>query len=210
MLQNLTLQEPFYQLEPAEVHSYGVIYPLPQDRFVRILRSCFSPDAKIDRAISLRQSVSINLGLQVMNEVNRLNKFSAEENFDDLFYLPKGQSFISSSEHDEFEIQAFWMTLRYSYLESLYPQQRKGYVQMSEQLWAHPYLLLTELFKMSSIKDRLQLISRMSYREFEAFIKEADKLGLPLKADSRTIKAAIVAYKNGKESAKRSLLMSQV
>ncbi len=213
MLLNLTLQESLTQVDSNDFQSFGMIYPLPQDRFVRILRSCISPDSKIDRVIKLRQAVSLNLDLQVLKDVNRIHGFTAEENFDDLFYLPRGQNFISKSEHDEYEIQAFWMTLRTSFLESLYPQERKNIVNLSDEMWAHPYLLLTQLFKMHSIKDRLQLISRMSYREFEAFIKEADKLTLALKADSQTIREAIAAYKHGqnmKASASRSIMMSQV
>lgn len=213
MLLDLTLQEYFPQVDSNDFQSFGMIYPLPQDRFVRILRSCVSADSKIDRVIKLRQAVSLNLDLQVLKDVNRLHGFTAEENFEDLFYLPRGQNFISKSEHDEYEIQAFWTTLRTSFLESLYPQERKNIVHMSDEIWAHPYLLLTQLFKMHSLKDRLQLISRMSYREFEAFIKEADKLTLPLKADSQTIREAIAAYKHGqnmKASASRSIMMSQV
>ena len=210
MLPYLTLQETSPTFEANDFQSFGVVYPLQQDRFTRILRSCISPDSTIDRVFKARQTVSMNLDLEVLKEVNRLAGFASEEHFDDLFYLPKGQNFISKSEHDEFEIQAFWMTLRFSFLESVYPSQRATSIQMSEQMWAHPYLLLTQLFKMTSIKDRLQLISRMSYREFEAFIREADKLALPLKADSRTILNAITAYKNSRASAKRSLLMSQV
>ena len=213
MLLNLTLQESFPQNDSNDFQTFGKIYPLPQDRFVQILRSCISPDAKIDRGIKLRQTVSLNLDLQVMKDVNRIHGFTAEENFEDLIYLPRGQNFIAKSEHDEFEIQAFWMTLRASYLESIYPQERKTMIHLSDEMWAHPYLLLTQLFKMHTIKDRLQLISRMAYREFEAFIKEADKLALPLKANSQTIREAIAAYKHGqnmKASASRSIMMSQV
>ena len=213
MLLNLTLQESSPQVDSNDFQTFGMIYPLPQDRFIRILRSCVSPDSKIDRVIKLRQIFSLNLDLQVLKDVNRIHGFTAEENFDDLIYLPRGQNFISKSEHDEYEIQAFWMTLRTSFLESLYPLERKNIVHLSDEMWAHPYLLLTQLFKMHSIKDRLQLISRMSYREFEVFIKEADKLALPLKADSQMIREAIAAYKHGqnmKASASRSIMMSQV
>ena len=54
---NLTLQETYSPFEPNDFQTFGVIYPLPQDRFVRILRSCVSPDPKIDRGVKLRQTV---------------------------------------------------------------------------------------------------------------------------------------------------------
>ena len=104
MLPYLTLQEASPTFEANDFQSFGIIYPLQQDRFTRILRSCVSPDSTIDRVIKARQTISMNLDLEVLTEVNRLTRFASEDNFDDLFYLPKGQNFISKSEHDQFEI----------------------------------------------------------------------------------------------------------
>lgn len=153
---------------------------VPADMFTRILSTCILTDAGWEQEMEERRLLSLKLDLRAIQEVGRMDGLITEEEFDELLLFPKVQDFIAKTQHEESEIQAFWLIGRIKYLASLTPSQRALVIQASDRSWHHPALAMSELFKLPELKHRLCLLSRLSFREFESLIREIDKREMTL------------------------------
>ncbi len=179
------------------------------DRFMQTLKFCQAKNE--DRAPSdkLTRLTSLKLDLRAIQEVEAMEGYATEEDFDELLFVPKVQDFLAKSQHDSHEIQAFWLLLRIRYLALLRPPQRAQVIQAGEQVGYKPALLMTEVFKLSKVKDRVQFLSRLPYREVVALIAETDRRELALQADGGVFLSAIAYEKQNSEvrqSARRTFL----
>jgi hypothetical protein len=156
---------------------------LPADPFAQILSTCKTNDADLEKEMNRRRIFSLKLDLRAIKELEQIAGLVREEDFVELPFFPKMQDFLANIYHNEREKQAFWLTVRIRHLSSLTPRQRVKAIQEKDRTWGNPLLLLTEVFKLPALSDRLRLISQLSFREFEALLKETEKRKISLQAE---------------------------
>ena len=182
---------------------------LPIDRFTQILKFCRAEEEARATADKRSRTTSLKLDLRAIQEVEAMEGYATEEDFDELLFVPKVQDFLAKPQHQHQEIQAFWLMVRMRYLALLRPPQRARVIQMNAQVWYKPTVLMGEVFKLPKVKDRIQLLSRLSYLDFVALVVETDQRALALIADGGVFLSSIAFDKQNSEvrqSARRTFL----
>ena len=182
---------------------------VPIDRFTHILKFCRAQEEQQTTACKQLSTISLKLDLRAIQEVEAMEGYATEEDFDELLFVPKVQSFLANPHHNDQEIQMFWLMVRMRYLALLRPPQRAQVIQMGQQVWYKPTLLMTEVFKLPKVKERIQLLSRLPYWNFAALLVETDQRELTLQADGGVFLGAIAFDKENSEvrqSARRTFL----
>jgi hypothetical protein len=171
---------------------------LPVDQYTRILKLCSRP-AQVDTpALKLVRLTSLKLDLRAIQEVEAMEGYATDADFDELLFMPKVQDFLAQTRHSEQEIRSFWLLVRMRYLALLRRPQRALTIQLGARTACKPTLLLVELYRLSTVKERLRLMSRLSYQDFTALLAETDQRELPLRADGGTFLSSIA--KDGENS----------
>lgn len=181
--------------------------PLSTDQFITILKVCQSDEPLFDSKPS--ETTSLKLDLRAIREVEAMEGYATEEDFDELLFMPKIQAFIAMRRHEEQEIRVFWMMLRIRRLALLRRPQRAYLIQEGEQISYKPTLVITEFYKLSNLSDRLRLLSHLSYRDFAGLVAETDQRELTLQADGGEFLSSIASHKQNSEfrqSARRTFL----
>ena len=182
---------------------------LPIDRFTQTLKICLARDEERVTDFNLLRTTSLKLDLRAIQEVETMEGYATDADYEELLFAPKVQVFLSQPRHDYQEIKSFWLMMRIRYLALLRPSQRAQVIQISNQAPCKPALLMAELYKLSKVSDRIRLLSRLSYQDFAALITETDKRELPLKADGGAFLSSIAVAKQNSEvrqSARRMFL----
>lgn len=182
---------------------------VPIDRFMQILKFCRAKEEEQATARKQAGTTSLKLDLRAIQEVEAMEGYATEEDFDELLFVPKVQDFLTNPQHNHQEIQAFWLMVRMRYLALLRPAQRAQVILMGDQVWYKPTLLMGEVFKLPKVKDRIQLLSRLSYGNFAALLVETAQRELALKADGGVFLSSIAFDKENSEvrqSARRTFL----
>lgn len=179
------------------------------DRFVQILNICQALEPELSIIQQQLQTMSLKLDLRAIQEVEALGGEGDEEDFDYLLFAPKVREFFTKSGHNEQDMRAFWLLIRIRYLSLLSRVKRADAIEMGNQTSINPVSLLAEFFKLTMVKDRIRLLSRLSYRDFAALIHETDKRGLSLIADGGAFLSSIAFHQQNSEarkSARRTFL----
>ncbi len=180
----------------------------PIDQFTQILKFCQTHEEQKTVEKEAR-TASLKLDLRAIQEVEAMEGYATEEDFDELLFVPKVQDFLAKHQHDTQEIQAFWLLVRMRYLALLHPSQRAQVIQMSDQMQYKPTLVMGEVFRLPKVKDRIQLLSRLPYREMVALMVETEQRELTLQADGGVFLSSIAFDKENSEvrqSARRTFL----
>lgn len=193
---------------PFDSHDPGTTAAvLPPDRLDSILAGCRSNNPDSEEEGIERRIFSLKLDLRAVKEGERMAGLMTEEDFEELNFLPKTHDFLSNIYHEESAKQSFWSLLRTLYLSMLRPERKASVIQEGEKVCGNPSLLLAELFRLPEMKDRLGLIGRMSYQEFEAMMQEAENRSLSLRASLKEfLNATNVQNQEGKKPARRTRL----
>ncbi len=180
---------------------------VPADRFTQILKLCRAEESFTD--FTPPRTTSLKLDLRAIQEVEAMEGYATEEDFDELLFVPKVQDFLSKVHHNDQEKQAFWLLLRIRYLALLRRPQRAQVIQASDQVPCKPALLMTEVFRLTKVAERIRLLSRLSYRDFAALMGETDQRELALNADGGVFLSSIAFDKQNsaiRQSARRTFL----
>lgn len=173
---------------------------LPVDRFTRILKLCNSPAQADTPALKLARLTSLKMDLRAIQEVEAMEGYATDEDFDELLFMPRVQDFLAQTCHGEPEIKSFWLLVRMRYLALLRRPQRALTIQHGARVACKPTLLLAELFRLTTVKERLRLMSRLSYQDFTALLAETDQRELPLRADGGTFLSSIANDRENSEA----------
>lgn len=182
---------------------------LPIDRFTQIIKICLTKEEERVTDFSLLRTTSLKLDLRAIQEVEAMEGYATDADYEELLFAPKVQVFLSQSRHDYQEIKSFWLMMRIRYLALLRPPQRAQVIQINHQAPCKPALLMAELYRLPKVSDRIRLLSRVSYLDFAALITETDKRELPLKADGGAFLSSIAFDKQNsaiRQSARRTFL----
>ena len=177
---------------------------LPIDRFTQILKLCTTPAPADTPAWKLARLTSLKLDLRAIQEVEAMEGYATDEDFDELLFMPKVQDFLAQTSHDEPTSKAFWLLMRMRYLGLLQRPHRAPVIQFSTQVACQPALLLAEFYQLPNVQERLRLLSRLAFCDFVAFIAETDRRALSLKADGGEFLSSI-AYDQQNSQARRSI-----
>jgi hypothetical protein len=161
--------------------SSPLLSELASDRFTQILRFCITPAQADAQTLKQKRTNSLKLDLRAIQEVEAMEGYATDADFDELLFMPRVQDFLAQTRHDEHAIKSFWLLMRICYLGLLRRPQRAQVIQ-SNALYK-PALLLAEFYKLPNLQERLRLLSRLSYGDFATFIAETDQRALPLHAD---------------------------
>lgn len=172
---------------------------IPIDRFMQTLKICVDQEDEQVQDFELPRITSLKMDLRAIQEVEAMEGYASDADFDELLFVPKVQSFLANPRHDSQEVKAFWLMARIRYLALFTRPQRAYIIQTSDRVAYKPALLMAELYKLPAIADRVRLLSRLSYRDFTAFIAETDKRKLPLKADGGVFLSSIAFNKQNSE-----------
>lgn len=170
---------------------------VPLDRFTQILKLCQADKPSTD--FTPARTTSLKLDLRAIQEVELMEGYATEEDFDELLFVPKVQDFLSKIHHNEQENQAFWLLLRIRYLALLRRPERAQVIQTSDHIQCKSALLVPEVFRLSKVAERIRLLSRLSYRDFAALMGETDQRELALNADGGVFLSAIAFDKQNSE-----------
>ncbi|MBS1812205.1 MAG: hypothetical protein JST84_28835 [Acidobacteria bacterium] len=176
---------------------------LPLDRFTQILNFCTTPAHTDTPALKLARLTSLKLDLRAIQEVEAMEGYATDADFDELLFMPKVQDFLAQTHHDELAVKSFWLLIRMHFLGSLNGFQRAQMIQYNARVLCKPALLLAEFYKLPDMQARLRLLSRLSYWDFAVFIAETDQRTLPLSAESGVFLSSI-AYNKKDREARRS------
>lgn len=166
---------------------------LPIDRFTPILKLCTTPAQTDTPARKLARLTSLKLDLRAIQEVEAMEGYATEEDFDELLFMPRVQDFLAQTRHDEPTSKAFWLLVRMRYLGLLQRPQRAQVMHGSMQNACQPALLLAEFYRLPNVPERLRLLSRLAYCDFAALIAETDRRALSLKADGGELLSSTAA-----------------
>jgi hypothetical protein len=175
---------------------------LPIDRFTQILKLCTAHD-QADAPPKPGDLASLKLDLRAIQEVEAMEGYATDADFDELLFMPKVQDFLTQTQHDAASVKSFWLLLRMRYLALLRRPQRAQVIQFNERVPCKPAWLMAEFYKLPNAKERLRLLSRLSYRDFAAFVTETDQRELPLRADGGVFLSSI-AYDRENSEARHS------
>ncbi len=171
---------------------------VPIDRFTKILKICLTKAEERKLAFDLQRTASLKLDLRAIQEVEAMEGYATEADFDELLFMPKVQDFLAQPQHDKLAIKSFWLLVRMRYLALLNGPQRAQVIQGHDQ--CKPALLLVEFYKLPNVQERLRLLSRLAYRDFAAFIAETDQRALPLRADGGVFLSSIAYDQKNSEA----------
>ncbi len=180
----------------------------PIDQYTQTLKFCQTNEEQKPVGKDVR-TASLKLDLRAIQEVEAMEGYATEEDFEELLFVPKVQDFLARHHHDTQEVQAFWLLVRMRYLALLHPSQRAQVIQMGDQMQYKPTLVMGEVFRMPKVKDRIQLLSRLPYREVAALMVETEQRKLTLQADGGVFLSSIAFDKENSEvrqSARRTFL----
>lgn len=175
------------------------IEDLPNDRYSQILKVC-PPATPTDTAEQrLARLTSLKLDLRVIQEVEAMEGYAVDADFDDLLYLPKVQDFLAQTQHNEPETRSFWLLARTRYLGTLPRAQRAQVIQTNHQVPFKTASLLAELYKLPQAQERLRFLSRLSYLNFTELLADVDRRALTLRADGGVFLSSIAYDRQSKE-----------
>lgn len=173
---------------------------LPIDRFTQILKLCATPAPADTPELKLARLASLKLDLRAIQEVEAMEGYASDADFDELLFVPKVQDFLVQTQHDEQASKSFWLLVRMRYLALLRRPQRAQMIQFNARGVCKPALLMAEFYKLPNVKERLRLLSRLSYRDFAALLAETDQRALPLRADGGVFLSSIAHDEQNSEA----------
>ncbi len=182
---------------------------LPIDRFTQILKLCATPSQADTPELKRTRLASLKLDLRAIQEVEAMEGYAVDADFDELLFVPKVQDFLAQTHHDEQAIRSFWLLVRMRYLALLRRPQRASVLQFNARVVCKPAALLAEFYKLPQVQERLRLLSRLSYRDFAALLAETDQRALPLRADGGVFLSSIAHNEQNSEarySARRTFI----
>ncbi len=157
---------------------------IPKDHLTSILERCATSAQTDTPVLKKAYLTSFKLDLRAIQEVEAMEGYATDEDFDELLFMPKVQDFLAQPQHDEQMTKTFWLLLRMRYLGMLPRPQRAKVIQFNDQFRYQPATLIVEFFKLTTVPERLRFLSHLSYFDFAAFIAESDQRALPLHADN--------------------------
>jgi hypothetical protein len=156
----------------------------PIDQLTPILERCVTR-AQIDTPAQKQAYLtSCKLDLSAIQEVEAMEGYTTDEDFDELLLMPKVQDFLARSQRDEQTSKTFWLLLRMRYLGMLQRPQRARVMKFNDQFRYQPAALIAEFYHLTAIPERLRFLSHLSYFDFAAFLTKFDERALTLDADN--------------------------
>jgi hypothetical protein len=180
---------------------------VPIDQYTQILKLCRAEEPTT--GFTQSRTNSLKLDLRAIQEVEAMEGYATEEDFDELLFVPKVQDFLSKVRHNDQEKQAFWLLLRIRYLALLRRPERAQVIRANDQIRCKMTLLLAEIFRLPKVAERIRLLSRLPYQDFAALMIETDQRELALNADGGVFLSSIAFDKQNSEirqTARRTFL----
>jgi hypothetical protein len=172
---------------------------IPIDRFTQTLKICSAQNEEPQEELEGARLPSLKMDLRAIQEVEAMEGYASDADFDDLLFVPKVQTFLAEAQHEQQESTAFWLMARIRYLALLNRTQRAAVIQLNHQIAYKPAVVMGELFKLPAVADRIRLLSRLPYRDFTVLMAEIEKRNLPLKADGGLFLSSIAFSKQNSE-----------